>query len=47
MIEEKERKKWEAEAPQREAEARRKEQMEYFNSLPAWKQKILLEKEKA
>lgn len=46
LLEEKEQKRIEAEAPMREAQRLEEERQAHFNSLPAWKQKLLLEKQK-
>lgn len=44
LLEEKDRKREEAEQPAREAERLQREARERFNALPAWKQKLVLEK---
>ncbi len=41
------RKKWDSEAPLREAARKEQERADWFNSLPAWKQKLVLDKERA
>ena len=46
-MQERERKKWEAERPQRERAQREAEELERFNSLPDWKQKLLVKQGKA
>lgn len=38
-------KRYDAEAPAREAAAREAEQQAKFNALPAWKQKLLMERQ--
>lgn len=39
------RKQWDAEEPARQAAKAEAERQEWFNSLPAWKQKLLLAKQ--
>eukprot|EP00043_Microstomoeca_roanoka_P017012 m.176265 g.176265 ORF g.176265 m.176265 type:complete len:500 (+) comp16559_c0_seq2:304-1803(+) len=45
LLQDMQRKKWEAEAPMREAQRRERERQERFNSLPKWKQDLLLKKQ--
>ncbi|EGD74012.1 hypothetical protein PTSG_05709 [Salpingoeca rosetta] len=47
LLKERQRKKWEAEAPMREAQRRERERQEWFNSLPQWKQDLLIKKQMA
>ncbi len=40
-----EKKKWDDEAPAREAARLEAEKREWFNSLPAWKQQLVVNKQ--